>query len=129
MDCNQNANYENAGYECNAFFEQPRWLYHKITWWSCGASNIWGSLINLPVGSVAWKFHGNLYDEGRVYIHVGICVARIGPGIFQVEAGNFIGYPADGETYDLRNTGSSHTICIIIGQRLVFGIGNYSKQH
>ena len=56
-------------------------------------------------------------------------MAKIEPDMSQVEAGDFIGYPAGDEAHHLRNTGSSHTICIIIGQRLVFGIGNYSKQH
>ena len=60
---------------------------------------------------------------------MGIGVARIGPGIFQVEAGDFIGYPAGGEAHDLHNTGSSHMICIIVGQRLGLDIVNYPKQH
>ena len=46
-------------------------------------------LINLPVGSVASEFHRHLYEEECVYNHVGIGVARIGPDMPQIEAGDF----------------------------------------
>ena len=49
--------------------------------------------------------------------------------MFQVEAGDFIGYPADGEAHDLRNTGSTHMICIIVGQRLGFDVVDYPEQN
>ena len=86
-------------------------------------------LINLPVGSVASEFHRHLCEEECVYILEGTGVARIGPDMFQVEAGDFIGYPAGGEAHDLRNTGSTHMICIIVGQRLGFDVVDYPEQN
>ena len=46
----------------------------------------------------------------------------------QVEAGDFIDYPAGVEAPDLRNTGSNILKCIIVGQRLDFDIVNYLEQ-
>ena len=49
-------------------------------------------------------------------------MARIGPNLFQFEAGDFIGYPAGGEAHDIRNTGSTPMTCPVVGQRLEFDI-------
>ena len=56
-------------------------------------------------------------------------MARIGPDLFQIEAGDFIGYPANGEAHDIRNTGSNHMICPVVGQRLDFDIIDCPEQN
>ena len=56
-------------------------------------------------------------------------MARIGPDLFQIEAGDFIGYPADGEAHDIRYTGSTHMICPVVGQRLEFDIIDCPEQN
>ena len=50
---------------------------------------------------------------------------RIGRDIVQGEAEDFSGYLAGGAAHDPLNTGSSHIICIIIGQRLGFDFVHY----
>ena len=86
-------------------------------------------LINLPVGAVASTFYRHLCADECIYILEGNCVARIGPDLFQIEAGDFIGYPAGGEAHDIRNTGSTHMICLVLGQRLEFDIIDYPEQN
>jgi uncharacterized cupin superfamily protein len=54
---------------------------------------------------------------------------RAGPDMFEVEAGDFIAYSADGEAHDLRNTGSSPMTCIVVGQRLDFDAVDYPEQN
>ena len=49
--------------------------------------------------------------------------------MFEVEAGDFIDYPADGEVHDLRNTGSSPMTCIVVGQRLDCDVVDYPEQN
>ena len=39
----------------------------------------------------------------------------------------FFGYPVGGEAHDLRNTGSSHMICMVVGQRLGFDAVDYPE--
>ena len=48
--------------------------------------------------------------------------------MFQVEAGEFIGYPAGGKARDIANTGSNHIICLVMVQRLSFDIVDCPKQ-
>ena len=85
-----------------------------------GLQNLGFHLITLPVGSVASEFHRHVCAEKCVYIIAGNGTARIGPDRFEVEAGDFIAYPADGEANDLRNAGSYPMTCIFVGQRLHF---------
>ena len=49
--------------------------------------------------------------------------------MFEVEAGDFIAYPADGEAHDLRNTGSLPMTCIVVGQRLDCDFVDYPEQN
>ena len=99
-----------------------------------GMQHLGFHLTTLPVGSVASKFHRHVCAEEYVYIVAGNGTARIGPGrtgpdMFEVEAEDFIAYPADGEAHDLRNTGSSPMTCIVFGQRLDFDAVDYPEQN
>ncbi len=69
-----------------------------------------------------------IFAKKNVSIFSKYRTARIGDTVLQVEAGDFIAYPAGGEAHDLRNTGSSQLKCIIVGQRLDFDIVDYPEQ-
>ena len=71
-----------------------------------------------PVGLVASEFYRHVCAEECGHIIAGNGTARIGLGMFEVEAGDFIAYPANGEAHDLRNTGSSPMTFIVVGQCL-----------
>ena len=94
-----------------------------------GLQHLGFHLITFPVGSVASKFHRHVCEEECVYIIAGNCTARIGPDMFEFEAGDFIAYPADGEAHDLRNTGSLPMTCIVVGQRLDCDVVDYPEQN
>ena len=70
----------------------------------------------------------HICEEECIYILEGTGTARIGDTVLQVEAGDFIAYPAGGEAHDLCKTGSSILKCIIVGQRLDFDIVDYPEQ-
>ena len=94
-----------------------------------GLQHLGFHLITLPVGSVASKFHRHVCAEEYICVIAGNGTAQIGPDMFEVEAGDFIAYPADGEAHDLRNTGSSPMTCIVVGQRLDFDAVDCSVQN
>ena len=85
-------------------------------------------LIEVPIGLATSAFHRHLCEEECIYILEGAGTARIGATVLQVEAGDFIAYPAGGQAHDLRNTESSILKCIIVGQRLDFDIVDYPEQ-
>jgi len=94
-----------------------------------GLQHLGFHLTTLPVGSVASEFHRHVCAEECVYIIAGNGTARIGPDMFEVEAGDFIAYTADCEAQDLRNTGSSPMTCIVVGQRLDCDVVDYPEQN
>ena len=49
--------------------------------------------------------------------------------MFEIEDGDYIAFPADGEALDLRNTGSSPITCIVVEQRLDFDVVDYPEQN
>ena len=93
-----------------------------------GLTKLGFHLIEVPIGSAPCALHQHLCEEECIYIFEGIGTASIGDTVLQVEAGDFIAYPAWGEALDLRNTGSKLLKCIIVGQRLDFDIVNYPEQ-
>jgi len=93
-----------------------------------GLTKLGFHLIEVPIGSASCAFHRHLCEEECVYILESAGTARIGDTVLQVEAGDFIAYPAVGEAHDIRNTGSSVLKCIIAGQRLDFDIVDYPEQ-
>ena len=90
-----------------------------------GLKNVGIHLINLPVGAMASAFHGHLCADEFISILEGNGVARIGPDLFQTEAGDFIVHPAGVEAHDIRNIGSTHMICYVEDRPLEFGIIDY----
>lgn len=85
-------------------------------------------IIEIPIGALSTEFHRHYIEEECVYILEGSGVARIGNAVLQVEAGDFIGYPAGGEPHDLRNTGSSIMKLVVVGVRLAYDIVDYPKK-
>jgi uncharacterized cupin superfamily protein len=85
-------------------------------------------LVEVLIGSATCAFHRHLCEEECIYILEGTGTTRIGATLLQVEAGDFIAYPAKREAHDLRNKGSSILKCIIVGQRLDFDIVDYPEQ-
>ena len=118
-----------AGTDVTHFLNQRARFAAKSHGGRAGLKNVGVHLINLPVGAVASAFHRHLCADECIYILEGSGVARIGPDLFQIEAGDFIGYPAGGEAHDIRNTGSTHMICLVLGQRLEFDIIDYPEQN
>lgn len=93
-----------------------------------GLTKLGFHLIEVPIGSVSGEFHRHYCEEECVFILEGTGTARIGESIMQVEAGDFIAYPAGSEAHDLRNTGSVTLKYIIAGQRLDYDITDYPER-
>ncbi len=78
---------------------------------------------------MASAFHRHLCADECTDILEESGVARIGPNLFQIEAGDFIVYSAGIEAHDICNTGSTHMICLVEGQRLELDIIDYPEQN
>ena len=118
-----------AGTDVTHFLNQRARFVAKSLGDQAGLKNVGVHLINLPVGALASAFHCHLCADKCIYIREGSGVARIGPYLFQIEADDFIVYPAVIKAHDILNTGSTHMICLVEGQRLEFDIIDYPEQN
>ncbi|MDY7020953.1 MAG: cupin domain-containing protein [Cyanobacteriota bacterium] len=82
-------------------------------------------IIEIQPGRESTELHVHYHEDECVYILEGIAEAIIGDEVFQVKAGDFIGYRAAGKPHKLLNTGNSLLKCIVVGQRLDHDIGDY----
>ncbi|MEL7036387.1 MAG: cupin domain-containing protein [Cyanobacteria bacterium J06592_8] len=82
-------------------------------------------LIEIQPGRESTELHVHYHEDECVYILEGIAEATIGDDVFQVKAGDFIGYRAGGKPHKLLNIGNSLLKCIVVGQRLDHDIGDY----
>lgn len=82
-------------------------------------------IIEVPVGYQSTELHKHYHEEECVYILQGTAQAIIGDESFQVNAGDFIGYRADGEAHTLINNGDEVLRCIVVGQRSDHDIADY----
>ena len=118
-----------AGTDVKYFMSQCAGFVAKSLSDPAGPKNVGVQLINLPVGAVASAFHRHLCADESFYIFEGSGVAWIGPDLFQIEAGDFVGYPAGVEARDIPNTVSTDVICLVVGQRLEFDTIDYPQQN
>lgn len=84
-------------------------------------------LIEVPTGCESTEYHKHYHEDECVYILSGTAEAYIGEQVYEVKAGDFIGYRAGGDAHSLKNTGNEVLRCIVVGQRLAHDVGDYPK--
>lgn len=90
-----------------------------------GLNNIGFHIIEVGPGHESTEFHKHYFEEECVYVLEGEAQATIGDEVYQVKAGDFIGYRADGESHKLQNNSDTVFKCIVVGQRLDHDVGDY----
>lgn len=86
-------------------------------------------IAEVPAGHLSTEPHFHHYEEECVYILEGQGISIIGEDKQEVQAGDFIGYPAGGEAHSLLNTGDVPLKCIVVGQRLAHDICDYPEKN
>lgn len=84
-------------------------------------------LIEIQPGFESTEAHVHYHEDECVYILEGQALATIGESMYEVGAGDFIGYRAGGKPHKLFNNGISVLRCIVVGQRLDHDVADYSE--
>lgn len=84
-------------------------------------------IIEVAPGCETTEMHKHYHEDECVYILQGAAEAYIGDEVFQVGAGDFLGYRAGGLGHALKNTGSEILRCIVVGQRLDNDVADYTR--
>ncbi len=72
--------------------------------------------------------HFHYREDECVYILEGQGQAQIGDDVFDVSAGDFLGYRKGGKRHGLKNTGTTVMRCIVVGQRFDTDVVDYPEQ-
>jgi len=91
-----------------------------------GLNNIGFHIIEVGPGHESTELHKHYFEEECIYVLEGEAQATIGTDVFQVKAGDFIGYRADGAPHKLENNTDAVFKCIVVGQRLDHDVGDYT---
>jgi len=91
-----------------------------------GLSGFGFHLIEIQPGHESTELHRHYHEDECVYILEGEAEATIGSEVFQVGAGDFIGYRAGGEAHKLLNNGEAILKCIVVGQRSDHDVADYT---
>ncbi|MDC2887927.1 cupin domain-containing protein [Psychrosphaera algicola] len=90
-----------------------------------GLSGIGFHIIEVKPGYVTTETHVHYSEEECVYVLEGNGEAIVGNEVYEIKAGDFIGYRAGGEAHNIKNTGTETLKCIVVGQRLDSDMADY----
>ena len=82
-------------------------------------------VIEVPINSYSTEFHSHYYEDECVYVLEGTGLPTIGDKTYEIQAGDFIGYPASGEAHTILNNGVTILKMIVVGSRLPHDVTNY----
>ena len=84
-------------------------------------------LIEVPPGCESTEFHCHSHEDECTYVLSGTGVVRIGEEEFEINSGDFIGYPAGGMAHSMINCGSEVLKCLVVGTRAPHDVADYPK--
>ncbi|WP_293450602.1 cupin domain-containing protein [Planktotalea sp.] len=84
-------------------------------------------IIEIEPGHDSTEHHMHHFEDECVYVLSGIATAYIGENPHQIGAGDFIGYRKGGAAHSITNTGTETFRCIVVGERLAYDVGFYTR--
>ena len=92
-----------------------------------GLQRIGIHLVRLASGMESTQFHYHDSDEEFIYILAGRAVADIGESSFEVQAGDFMGFPAPSPAHLLRNPFTEDLVYLMGGERNAADVVHYPR--
>ena len=84
-------------------------------------------IIEVAPGCDSTEYHLHKFEDECVYILSGEAEVTIDSEIFNLTAGDFIGYRANGLAHTMKNAGSTPLRCIVVGERLPHEVVDYPR--
>ena len=92
-----------------------------------GLTGLGVHIIEVPPGKGSTEYHVHHFEDECTYVLSGSGVVLIGAEEHEVEAGDFVAYPAGGEAHTMHNRGDQTLRCIVVGQRLAHDVSDYPR--
>jgi uncharacterized cupin superfamily protein len=83
--------------------------------------------VRVPAGRESFIYHSHYREEEWIYIISGRAVAEIDGEEFEVEAGDFMGFPTPGVAHHLRNPSDEDLVYLVGGENLDVEIADFPR--
>jgi len=90
-----------------------------------GLQRIGLHIVRLEPGRESTTHHYHDADEEFIYILSGVGLAKIGHEVFDVAAGDFMGFPAPSPAHSLRNTSDQDLVYLMGGEKWATDVVHY----
>jgi uncharacterized cupin superfamily protein len=92
-----------------------------------GLTRLGMHLVRIAPGDETTASHNHEVSEEFVYIFSGLATLYIGEQEYELEAGDFAGFPAGGPPHFMKNTGEEELVYIMAGTRPENDVINYPR--
>jgi uncharacterized cupin superfamily protein len=93
-----------------------------------GLQHLGVHIISVEPGKYTTEFHKHFYEEECIYVLSGHAIVKIDDDSYEIEAGDFVGFPRNTAAHDIFNDGEETLVCLVIGQRLEHDVGDYPNK-
>jgi len=94
---------------------------------SVGLKRTGVNFIRVPAGKESYVYHSHQHEEEWIFVLSGRAVALIDDAEYEVNAGDFIGFPAPSVAHLLRNPGPADLVYLSGGENREFEIAEFPK--
>ena len=83
---------------------------------SVGLKRTGVNFIRVPAGKESYVYHSHQNEEEWIYVLSGHAIALIDDAEYEVNAGDFIGFPAPSVAHHMRNPGPAELVYLVGGE-------------
>lgn len=85
------------------------------------------NISTIPPGKESFVYHSHQFEEEWIYVLSGRGVAEIDGKDYEVEQGDFMGFPTPGVAHNMRNDGEEDLVYLVGGESREYEIAEYPK--
>jgi len=94
---------------------------------SVGLKRTGVNFIRVPAGKESYVYHSHLCEEEWIYVLSGKAIALIDDVEYEVNAGDFIGFPAPSVAHHMSNPGPADLVYLAGGENRDFDVADFPK--
>lgn len=94
---------------------------------SVGLARTGVNFIRVPAGRESYVYHSHQHEEEWIYVLGGRAIALIDDEEYEVESGDFIGFPAPSVAHLLRNPGPGDLVYLVGGENRDHDVAVFPK--
>jgi uncharacterized cupin superfamily protein len=94
---------------------------------SVGLKRAGVNFIRVPAGKESYVYHSHQCEEEWIYVLSGKAIALIDDVEYEVNAGDFIGFPAPSVAHHMRNPGPADLVYLAGGENLDHDVADFPK--